>query len=180
MTTEPDFYERAQIKQARLVGVAMVVVVLLACVTFGLSTLIAPLGVQIDAGLAPGTLLGGSDRAAVTLVLLMLLLVVVCLYCVRLLFTGEYNLASVIMLATLATVVTVGSAAGTVINPVITTNGSVLACVDPEAYEHIEAMATDDQVMMAAVSVHGDQVILSRSPDGVLSLADTEGRAYRC
>lgn len=184
MTTEtdfgPDFYERSQIKQARLVGVGLVVVVFLACLTFGLSTLISPLGIQIDAGLAPGTLVGGSDSSALALVLLGFLLILVCLYSVRLVFTGEYNLASVIMMATLAAVVTIGSAAGAVINPVTATNESVLSCVQPEFHEQISGLSDAEQVMMAAVSARGDDVILFRTPDGALSLSDTEGRSYRC
>lgn len=180
MSTEEDFFSRAQTKQAKWVGLMIIVAVFLACITFGISTLIAPLGIQIDAGLPPGTLLGGSNGSAVAVLILVGLLVIISLFCTRLLFTGEFMLLSVIMTAMLASVLTVGSAAGTIISPVTATNSQVLSCLDAESIPLIGDMSAEQQSLIGAESIHGDTVILGLSPNGVLSLSHLDGREYRC
>lgn len=180
MSTEEDFYSQFQTKQAFKIGLLIIVAVFLACITFGISTLIAPLGVQIDAGLPPGTLLGGSDGSAVAVLILTGLLVIVSLFCIKLLLDGEFTLFSVIMMSTLASVLTVGSAAGTIINPVTESNSAVLSCVDESFVPSIGDMKGAGQSIMGVDSIRGDTVIVGRSPDGVLSLSDLDGRQYHC
>lgn len=180
LSTDYDFYDQAQTKQAKWVGLIIIVSVFFACITFGISTLIAPLGVQIDAGLPPGTLMGGSNGSAVTVLVLLGLLVLISLFCVRLLLSEEFSLLSVIMTSTLAAVLTVGSAAGTIINPITENNSAVLACVDNEFIPLIADMADSGQTLTGARDVHGEIVIIGRSPNGVLSLADLDGRTHSC
>lgn len=180
MSTEEDFYSQFQTKQAFKIGLLIIVAVFLACITFGISTLIAPLGVQIDAGLPPGTLLGGSDGSAVAVLILTGLLVIVSLFCIKLLLDGEFTLFSVIMMSMLASVLTVGSAAGTIINPVTESNSAVLSCVDESFVPSIGDMKEAGQSIMGVDSIRGDTVIVGRSPDGVLSLSDLDGRQYHC